>query len=173
MEFEFQWDEGNGQKNFVRHGITREESEQVFFNPYVLKPDKIHSSREDRFHLIGKTDAGKILFMSFTIRNNKIRIISAQPRIKKKGKLMKKLKKTPIFKNEDREKAFRDNHSSMDYIDWSKAKKGIFFNVKPTTRTISIRMPAITLAQLKLSGQAYGCAVQSLIKQYVETALGK
>ena len=86
MEFEFQWDEGNGLKNFTKHGITREQSEQVFFNPYVLKPDKRHSNREDRFNLIGKTDSGKVLFMSFTVRSNKIRIISARPADKKERK---------------------------------------------------------------------------------------
>jgi predicted DNA binding CopG/RHH family protein len=86
---------------------------------------------------------------------------------------MKKLKKIPAFKNEDKERAFWDSHSSVDYIDWSKAKKGIFFNVKPTTRTISIRMPAITLAQLKLRANRMDVPYQSLIKQYVETALEK
>lgn len=87
MEFEFQWDEGNGLKSFVKHGITSEQSEQVFFHPYVLKPDKRHSALEDRLNLIGKTDSGKVLFMSFTVRNNKIRIISARSADKKERKV--------------------------------------------------------------------------------------
>lgn len=86
---------------------------------------------------------------------------------------MNKLKKIPEFKNEDKERQFWDSHSSIDYIDWSKAKKGIFFNVKPTTRTISIRMPVITLAQLKLRANRMDVPYQSLIKQYVEAALEK
>ena len=85
----------------------------------------------------------------------------------------KSIKKLPKFKNEGEERKFWDSHSSMDYIDWSKAKKGIFFNVRPTTRTISIRMPAITLAQLKIRANRMDVPYQSLIKQYVEAALEK
>ncbi len=87
MELEFEWDKGNQSKSLEKHGITAEESEQVFFRPYVLKPDGSHSAKENRFNLIGKTDSGKILFMSFTVRNNKIRIISARRADKKERKI--------------------------------------------------------------------------------------
>lgn len=86
---------------------------------------------------------------------------------------MKKLKKLPLFKSEDKEREFWDSHSSAEFIDWSKAKKGVFFKVKPTTRTISIRMPEITLARLKARANRMDVPYQSLIKQYLEAALEK
>ncbi len=76
---EFDWDGGNQLKSLIKHGVSQEESEQVFLNPYVLRIDENHSRAEMRFELLGKTDSGKALFIIFTTRNNKIRIISARP----------------------------------------------------------------------------------------------
>ncbi len=76
----FEWDEGNKEKNFRKHGITNKECEEVLDNePILISLDKAHSSDEEmRYQVLGKTDPGKKLFLSFTIRNNKIRIISAR-----------------------------------------------------------------------------------------------
>ena len=86
---------------------------------------------------------------------------------------MKKLKKLPKFKNEDEEREFWFTHDSTEYLDWSKAKRGIFFDVKPSTRTISIRFPNITLAKLKQKANFMDVPYQALIKQYVEMGLKK
>ena len=75
---EFEWDNGNLFKSLAKHGIFREESEQVFLNRYLLEIDESHSSGEVRFKLLGKTDTGKILYIIFTTRIAKIRIISAR-----------------------------------------------------------------------------------------------
>jgi predicted DNA binding CopG/RHH family protein len=83
----------------------------------------------------------------------------------------KKLKKIPKFKNEDEEREFWETHSSMDYVDWSKAKYGIFFDVKPSTKTISIRFSNIILAKLKQKANYLDVPYQALIKQYVEMGL--
>ncbi len=91
-----------------------------------------------------------------------------------KGKnIMKKkiFKKIPKFKNEEEEREFWYNHDSTDYVDWSKAKWGVFFDVKPTTRAISIRMPEITLSKLRNRANRMDVPYQSLIKQYVEMGL--
>ena len=80
----FQWDEGNFNKNLVSHGVTSLECEQVFFNiPLVSYEDIKHSLIEKRYFALGKTDAGRFLFVVFTVRQKQIRIISARNMNKK------------------------------------------------------------------------------------------
>ena len=77
----FDWDDGNARKNEERHDVSQAELEQVFFNvPLVLAPDVKHSQTEPRFHALGKTDAGRLLHITFTLRfdGRKIRPISAR-----------------------------------------------------------------------------------------------
>ncbi len=75
----FQWDAGNSDKSWTKHGVSRAEAEQVFFNqPLVLAPDEAHSQTEERFFVLGKTDGGRLLFEAFTIRGELIRVISAR-----------------------------------------------------------------------------------------------
>ncbi|MCY3022264.1 MAG: BrnT family toxin [Planctomycetota bacterium] len=75
----FEWDEGNAVKNWLKHDVSQSECEQVFFNmPFLVKPDEKHSLAETRFYALGKTDAGRLLFIAFTIRGEKVRVISAR-----------------------------------------------------------------------------------------------
>jgi uncharacterized DUF497 family protein len=76
----FQWDEGNFDKNWIKHGITQSECEQTFFNlPFLVFDDSRHSQNEERFYALGRTDAGKGLFIVFTYREQSlIRVISAR-----------------------------------------------------------------------------------------------
>jgi uncharacterized DUF497 family protein len=75
----FDWDEGNLFKNREKHGVSASECEQVFFNrPLVAMPDSTHSAGESRFHALGQSDAGRHLFIVFTVRNDLIRVISAR-----------------------------------------------------------------------------------------------
>ncbi|MCB1034324.1 MAG: BrnT family toxin [Acidobacteria bacterium] len=75
----FDWDDGNAQKNWIRHKVSRGECEQVFFNyPWVVAEDQVHSHGEDRFYGLGQTDQGRALFIVFTIRGDLIRVISAR-----------------------------------------------------------------------------------------------
>jgi uncharacterized DUF497 family protein len=76
----FQWDDGNARKN-EKHGVSTAESEQVFFNaPLLMLEDAKHSVSEPRFHALGKTDDGRLLHITFTLRETgeKIRVISAR-----------------------------------------------------------------------------------------------
>jgi hypothetical protein len=74
----FQWDEGNSQKNWVRHGVNQTECEQAFLNqPLVVAEDTGHSSQEARNYALGQTDQGRRLFVVFTVRDSSIRVISA------------------------------------------------------------------------------------------------
>ena len=75
----FQWDQGNRLKNWARHQVTAEESEQVFFNqPLLLFASSGRSPTEKRYYVLGRTDAGRRLFVVLTARNNLIRVISAR-----------------------------------------------------------------------------------------------
>ena len=60
------------------------------------------------------------------------------------------MKKVPTFKNEDEERKFWAEHDSTEYVDWSKAKRAVFPNLKPSTKTISLRLPQSMLEELKL-----------------------
>ena len=76
----FDWDLGNDRKN-DRHGVSRSEAEQVFFDPALLiVVDERHSVAEPRFHGLGSTAAGRLLHVTFTLRfeRTKLRVISAR-----------------------------------------------------------------------------------------------
>ena len=77
----FDWDAGNDRKSEDKHQVSQAEVEQAFFNtPLVLTPDPKHSQAEPRFHDLGKTTAGRLLHITFTLRfgGRKIRPISAR-----------------------------------------------------------------------------------------------
>ena len=75
----FQWDEGNSDKNWYLHQVTNGECEEVFFNqPFVLAFDRRHSVEERRCYALGRTDRDRWLFVSFMVRANLIRVISAR-----------------------------------------------------------------------------------------------
>lgn len=87
----FQWDFGNAVKSMVKHGVSVTESEQVFKNkPLMITDDENHSFSEHRGHALGKTDVGQLLHVSFTIRENRIRIISARPMSRLERKIYEK-----------------------------------------------------------------------------------
>jgi uncharacterized DUF497 family protein len=75
----FQWDEGNADKNLIAHNVENWECEQVFFNePLLILDDPEHSAAEKRWAAFGRTDAGRLLTVVFTIRGRLIRVISAR-----------------------------------------------------------------------------------------------
>jgi uncharacterized DUF497 family protein len=77
----FEWDRGNARKSDDKHGVTQAEAEQVFFNqPLLIVVDPRHSLHEARFHGLGRTDAGRPLRVTFTLRGaaTRIRVISAR-----------------------------------------------------------------------------------------------
>lgn len=88
---EFEWDEGNIDKSWKKHGITPIESEEIFFQkPLLLFPDTKHSAKESRFIALGRTKQGKQLVISYTMRKDKIRIISARMQNKKERNIYEK-----------------------------------------------------------------------------------
>jgi predicted DNA binding CopG/RHH family protein len=83
-----------------------------------------------------------------------------------------KLKPIPKFKEEKQEQAFWQNADSTDYIDWSKAKPAAFVNLKPSTTTISIRLPQSLLDSIKLAANSQDVPYQSLIKIWLKERVG-
>lgn len=76
----FQWDDGNAEKNWIKHHVSRGEAEQVFFNrPLVVVEGEQRSERAPRYYALGQTDANRLLFLVFTIRHDLIRVISVRP----------------------------------------------------------------------------------------------
>ncbi len=76
----FQWDEGNAEKNWVQHHVSQGEAEQVFFNrPLVVVEGEQRTELTRRYYALGHTDASRLLFIVFTIRDDLIRVISARP----------------------------------------------------------------------------------------------
>ena len=80
---------------------------------------------------------------------------------------MRKLRKLPKFKNEKDEFAFWANHDSTEYVDYSKAKRMLFPKLKPSTRTISIRLPESLIEHLKVLANKKDLPYQSLLKMYL------
>ena len=85
---EFDWDKTNIEKNWQKHQVKSKEREEVFLNePLLVSPDEKHSTKkEKRFQALGRTNQKRKLFIAFTIRKNKIRVISARDQSKKERK---------------------------------------------------------------------------------------
>jgi len=84
----FNWDDGNSEKNWILHRVSRSESEQVFFNePFFVMDDTKHSQIEKRWFLLGQSDFRRLLFIVFTIRGDLIRVISARDMHKKEREI--------------------------------------------------------------------------------------
>ena len=75
----FEWGEGDLTKNWEKHSVSEGESEQIFFRqPLIVKRDVKHSELENRYYALGRTDAERLLFVVFTVRKDKIGVISAR-----------------------------------------------------------------------------------------------
>ena len=82
-----------------------------------------------------------------------------------------RLKPIPIFRSEDEEREFWATHDTTDYIDWSQARWVTFPNLKPSTETISLRLPAALLADLKILANRRDVPYQSLLKVFLAERL--
>jgi len=84
---EFEWDSFNADKIRIKHHIEPFECEEVLFNSPLISFDDKHSAVEQRFFALGTADMGKELFIAFTIRHAKLRVISARPMSRKERKI--------------------------------------------------------------------------------------
>ncbi|RPI13181.1 MAG: BrnT family toxin [Ignavibacteriae bacterium] len=93
----FEWGEGNINKNWVKHKVSNSECEEIFFYEPSIGEDTKHSKAEKRYAAYGMTANGRYLTIIFTVRNDKIRVISARDQQKKeKAEYEKNQKNTKI-----------------------------------------------------------------------------
>ena len=87
--------------------------------------------------------------------------------------MSKPLKAVPKFANEADERAFWEKHDSTDYVEWAKAQRVVLPNLKPTTKTISLRLPQHLLDSIKAAANSRDVPYQSLIKVWLREKLHK
>jgi predicted DNA binding CopG/RHH family protein len=87
--------------------------------------------------------------------------------------MKKNLKPIPRFKNEAEERRFWERRDSTQYVDWSKAKPTRFPNLKPSTQSISLRLPASLLDDIKIEANKRDVPYQSLIKVWLAEKTGE
>jgi len=169
----FDWDDANARKNWERHRVTPEDAEDVFLNePLVVRSDVRHSQREKRYYALGQTSFGRYLFVAFAIRRNLIRVISV--REMNRGRSMAKAKKQiPKFRSEVEERGFWAKHDSTEFIDWQAAGRRRFPHLKPSLRTISLRLPVSMIEDLKMLANKRDVPYQSLLKVFLAERLEK
>ena len=85
--------------------------------------------------------------------------------------MSKALKPVPKFRNEAEERKFWETHDSTDYVDWSRAQRARFPNLKLSTTAISLRLPQGTLDRIKIAANKRDVPYQSLIKVWLEEKL--
>lgn len=91
----FEWDKGNTEKNLLKHKVTNQETEEIFINkPFLVSKDIKHSQKELRFQAMGKTNKDRLLFVSFTTRDDKVRVISSRDASKKERRSYEEKTKT-------------------------------------------------------------------------------
>ena len=81
------------------------------------------------------------------------------------------IKPIPKFASEKQERAYWENHDSTEHLDWSTARKATLPRLKPTTKTISLRLPQHLLDSLKVAANARDVPYQSLIKVWLQEKL--
>ncbi len=90
----FDWDGGNSNKNKIKHNVEDKECEEIFTNqPIRIFDDEVHSKNEKRYGALGKTNEGRKLVIFFTVRNNKLRVVSARSQGKKDKTLYEEIEK--------------------------------------------------------------------------------
>jgi len=85
--------------------------------------------------------------------------------------MKKQLKKIPQFANEKEERLFWEKNDSIDFLDWNKAQAVVMPNLKPSTKTISLRLPQHLLDSIKSAAHARDVPYQSLIKVWLQEKL--
>lgn len=82
-------------------------------------------------------------------------------------------KQIPKFKNEEEEREFWATHDSTDYVNWDKAERITFSNLKPSVKKISLRLPETMIEELKLLANKKDVPYQSLLKIFLAERIEK
>jgi len=113
-----------------------------------------------------------VLFVLITIRGQTIQGVSARGTSAGEQRIAKSMKKAlPKFRSEDSELKFWESHDSVDFIEWRKARRVTLPNLKPSSKTISLRLPKPMLDRLKLLANKRDVPYQSLLKMFLTDRL--
>lgn len=83
----FDWDEANWRKSELKHGVAASEAAEVLLNEPLCQVDTRHSDVEQRYVALGTSNEGRRVFVAFTVRRSRVRIISARPMSRKERKI--------------------------------------------------------------------------------------
>jgi len=84
----FDWSGGNAERNWEKHGVAPAEAEEVYFNrPMLAAADAAHAQTERRLFALGQTDDGRALFVAFTLRKGRVRVISCRDMSRKERRI--------------------------------------------------------------------------------------
>jgi predicted DNA binding CopG/RHH family protein len=118
------------------------------------------------------TDDGRRLFVAFTVRRDLVRVISARDMNRNETEAATDMKKkVPEFKNEDAERDFWATADSTEYIDWSTGTRKKLVHLKPSLKTISLRLPVSMIEDLKVLANRRDVPYQSLLKVFLAERL--
>ena len=170
----FDWDQHNEEKNWELHHVTPEEAEDVFFHePLVIRGDVKHSKQEKAL-LRSWADGNREDVICFVHRPWTFDPGDLGSRYEsewRKRFMESKKKAIPEFKTEEDERAFWSTADSTKYIDWSSAKRRKLVQLRPTLRTISLRLPVAMIEDLKVLANQRDVPYQSLLKVFLAERL--
>ena len=90
----FDWDAANWSKSELKHGVAAAEAEDVLLGDPLCHVDSRHGDEEQRYVALGRTAEGRLLFVAFTVRRNRIRVISARPMSRKEREIYEQAQTT-------------------------------------------------------------------------------
>lgn len=154
----FEWGAGNREKNWRKHHVSIQEAEEAFLDEKrLIANDRPHSHGDpvSRYILLGRTKAGRVLYIAFTSREHNIRVISARS----------------IDRDADAEFDFWSQLDLTENFEPSDFHPVSFPNLKPTSESVTLRIPGYLLHRVKERAHAIGMPYQSLIKQMIAKGL--
>ncbi len=153
----FEWDAGNSEKIRTHHDIRLEEVEQLFLNsPLLVSADPVHSTSEQRYCALGATAPplpGKLFWLSSPCEGLNFGYSAPARPTAGKGECMKSnnLRVKPATATE------------AQGVDWTRAQRVVFPNLKPTAERISLKVPGFTLAEIRRLAHHRGVSAQGLM----------
>jgi predicted DNA binding CopG/RHH family protein len=171
MEFSgFDWDQANRHK-CQKRGVSIVEIEGLFEQVVSIAPDPRHSIHEERFKADGSTEAGRKVFVAFTLRRRGdetfIRPVSARYMHRRRSNSMKK--KLPTLASDEEAEAFVANADLSEY-DLSEMVP-MRFELKPKDKSVNLRLPEQLLEAVRSRAARAGVPYQRFIRMALERAL--
>lgn len=170
----FEWAWGNTTHLWERHQVRPFEAEEAITDLHaIVEPDELHSQEEKRFAVIGKTRKHRLLFLVFTIRTKRIRVLHARTAKREEVQLYEEKTSAAYFKDEEEEHIFWEN---IDLSEYYEAKDFKHFDLEqflkehgqPKSTRVTMRLPAELVSKVKQQAEEMDVPYQSLMKLYIK-----